>query len=255
LFLFDADALSVVMNKETQAGNLEELKITRRAPGISHLLFADDALLFFKANVDQAARVKELISGFERGTGQKLSPAKCSLLAKQQLDVNLQEQIRGVLGVEKVEFEPKYLGLPTPDGRQKNKRFQPLRERFGKRISSWSEKLLSAAGKEVMIKAVAQAIPTYIMSVFQLSKALCEELEREVRRYWWGESEGARKTHWLAWQKFTKSKSQGGLGFRDFHVFNQALLARQAWRLLEYPGSLCARLLKAVYFTSPMEIF
>lgn len=45
--------------------------------------------------------------------------------------------------VEKVDFEPKYLGLLTPDGRQKRERFQPLRERFGKQISVWSEKLLS----------------------------------------------------------------------------------------------------------------
>ena len=86
------------------------------------------------------------------------------------------------------------------------------------------------------------------MSVFQMTEAFCEDLARGVRNYWWGDGDGVRKTHWIAWDKFTRIKSKGGLGFRDFQIFNQALLARQAWRLVEFPDSLCARNMKAVYY-------
>jgi len=197
-------------------------------PGISHLLFADDALLFFKAEAAQARQVREVNRRFEVGTGQMLSPSKCSLLVRENLAQVEKAEICNVLRVGKAQFEAKYLGLPKLDGRQKQERFQPLKEKFVKRMAAWTEKHLSSAGKEVQIKSVAQAIPTYIMSVFQLSSAVCEELERGIRNFWWGAEKGQRKTHWIAWDKFTHSKDRGGLGFRDMKMFNQALLAWQA---------------------------
>jgi hypothetical protein len=56
--------------------------------------------------------------------------------------------------------------------------------------------------------------------------------------------DGYRKVHWIAWEKLLLPKSHGGMGFRDMRHFNQALLSRQAWRLI----NLCARLLKAKYY-------
>lgn len=76
--------------------------------------------------------------------------------------------MKNVLEINREVFEAKYLGLPTPRGRIKGEHFQDLKERLGKRLMDYSERFMSAAAKEVLIKSVAQALRTYIMSVFKL---------------------------------------------------------------------------------------
>ena len=73
--------------------------------------------------------------------------------------------------------------------------FEMLQARLSKRLVDWSERYLSSGNKEILIKAVAQAIPTYVMSVFRFPASVCDDLTRMMRRYWWGvENE---KKRWL----------------------------------------------------------
>lgn len=98
---------------------------------------------------------------------------------------------------------------------------------------------MSPAGKEVNIKAVVQALPTYVMGVFKLNIGFCEKYEKIIRDFWWGDKDDQCKVHCMSWDCMTKPKRDGGIGFRDMHLFNQALLARQGWRLIQKPDSLC----------------
>ena len=88
------------------------------------------------------------------------------------------------------------------------------------------------------------------MGCFRLPKGLCEHLNSLLRKFWWGSDRGKRKTNWVAWEKLVQPKYMGEMGFRDLEIFNLALLARQAWRILINPESLCSQLLKAIYFPS-----
>ena len=111
------------------------------------------------------------------------------------------------------------------------------------------EQTLSAGGKEVLIKAVAQAVPIFSMSCFRLPRGLCQHIDGLLRGFWWGSKEGKRRTCWVAWEDMTKPKYMGGLDFRDIELFNLALLARPAWRILQELQALSSRVLKAVYFS------
>ena len=129
-------------------------------------------------------------------------------------------------------------------------KFQSAKDKALKRSSDWIEKYASSGIKENQIKAVLQALPVYAMGIFKFPASLCDELAQIIRNFWWRDEEDRRKIHWLEWDKVTKPKRQGGMGFRDLRLFNQALLAKQAWWLLVYPDSLCAKVLKAKYYTN-----
>lgn len=148
LFLFVADALSALIKRKVLEGSLEELRISRGAPGVSHLLFADDTLLFFKATQQQAREVKELLDTYARGTGQLINPAKCSSMFNEKGQNEDYANVKNMLGIERKVFEAKYLGLPTHKGRIKGTHFQDLRERL------CSERFMSSAAKETLIKLV-----------------------------------------------------------------------------------------------------
>ena len=106
------------------------------------------------------------------------------------------------------------------------------------KLRGWKEKLLSRAGKEVLIKAVIQALPTYLMGVYKIPVAVIQEIHSAMARFWWGGKGEERKMHWVSWEKMCKPKCMGGMGFKDLAVFNDALLGRQVWRLLRNKNSL-----------------
>ncbi|WJX93691.1 hypothetical protein P8452_75185 [Trifolium repens] len=249
LFIICAEGLSALIRSTEARCDLHGVKICRNAPIVSHLLFADDCFLFFRANSNEAETMKSILTTYEKASGQAVNFQKSEIFCSRNVNVADQNHISNVLGVQTVLGTGKYLGLPSMIGRSKKSTFNFIKDRVWKKINSWSSKCLSKAGREVLIKSVLQSIPTYFMSIFTLPSSLCDEIEKMLNSFWWGHS-GAqnRGIHWLSWDKLSMHKNDGGMGFKNLATFNLALLGKQGWRILTTPNTLIAKLYKAKYF-------
>lgn len=117
-----------------------------------------------------------------------------------------------------------------------------------RKVHGWGNSLLDHAGKEVLLKSVVQGLPVYPFMCFKAPGSLCAKLNFVVNNFWWGKGDKGGGIHWGAWHKLTAQKGERGMGFKDFASLNNALLAKQFWRLSENPNSLWAKVLKGLYF-------
>ncbi|KAL6129683.1 hypothetical protein ACLB2K_073032 [Fragaria x ananassa] len=229
-------SLLCLIRKLASQGLLKGINICEGTLEIQHLIFTDDSLLLGTASQEECHHIKEVLEDYAKASGQLVNFGKSSIVYSRSL------------GVSVLEKHIKYLGMPTYVGRSKTETFAYIKERSGQKLEGWQNKILSGAGKYLLIRVVAQALPSYSMSCFLLPKSFCASLHQKCARFWWGSKQDDRKIHCMSWERLCRPKDNGGMGFRDLYAHNLALLAKQGWRILKFPHSIIARLLRARYF-------
>jgi len=185
LFILCAEALSNLLIKAEKRCVIIGVPTSPRGPRLSHLFFADDSLLFCKANSVEWRRLLRILGIYEAGSGQKLNLNKTSIFFSRNTSVERRQEILQQSGLQETQRLDTYLGLPSFVGKSRKQAFCNILGRVSKKLGNWKVKFLSQAGKEVLLKAVVQAIPTYSMGVFQLPVSLCKEINKLMQEFWW----------------------------------------------------------------------
>ncbi|KAM3241700.1 hypothetical protein ACQJBY_054489 [Aegilops geniculata] len=172
LFLIVAEGFSSLLNKAEREGSLNGIRICNGAPSLNQLLFADDSLVLMKAARESARHLQKVLNLYEVCSGQIVNYDKSYVMFSKNTSAAQKHQVLAELRIGNVTTSERYLGLPVYVGKNKTKMFEYLKDRMWKRIQGWLERLMSKAAKDVLIKACAQAIPTFAMPCFDITKTL-----------------------------------------------------------------------------------
>jgi hypothetical protein len=212
IFLLCVQGLTTLLNKVERDGRFSGLPFTRGGTRLNHLFFADDSLLFCKENTLEWLQVQAVLEVYEIASGQKINRNKTAIFFSRNTRKVAKKHILSIAGVSSTQRYEKYLGLPAIIGRSKMKAFEGIKGRIWDRINRWKENFLSQARKEVLLKTVVQAIPTYTMSVFQLPKTLCNDINSMMSKFSWGNKENYSKMTWMSWKKMGRTRGERRVG-------------------------------------------
>jgi hypothetical protein len=226
LFVFVMEALSRMLSAGINDGLLEGFKVGNVT--VSHLLFADDTLIFCKDSPDQLAYLRSIFLLFEAASGLKVNLAKSVLIPVgnvQQVDY-----LASILGCEVASLPLDYLGLPLGAPSNASHIWDGILEKMDRRLAGWKRPLLSKGGRVTLIKSTLANIPTYYMSLFKIPVKVANRIEKLQRDFLWGGVGEEFKYHLVKWSKVCSPLSAGGLGLRKLVDFNRALLGKWLWR-------------------------
>ncbi|XP_042950117.1 uncharacterized protein LOC122282232 [Carya illinoinensis] len=172
--------------------------LLKEAPSqLTILFFTDDNVLFCQATTKELSCVPKILEVYEKALGQVLNKEKSTVLFSKNTKTVDKTQILQQVGVKATSNFEKYLGLPAIVGRQKVATFHALIDKTWARMANWKNKFLSNTGKEVFLKEVLQAIPTYAMGTFLVPTSITNKLNQLIKKFWWGYNEDTSKIQWV----------------------------------------------------------
>ena len=215
LFLFCVEGFSILPKKAQEEKKIRGVSFGGTGPHVTHLLFADDSIVFLEGTRANMEALKDILVKYEEASGQRINLQKSAIFFGKSTRDDMKGQLQNTLGIHNEALGERYLGLPTLVGRSKDGTFKYVTECSKGKVNGLKGQGLSKAAQEVLVKSILQATSTYTMSCFHLTKKMCRNLTSISSKFWWGVTNGDKKVHWISWEKMCEVKRDGGLGFRD----------------------------------------
>lgn len=198
----------------------------------SHLLFADDMLIFSNGRKSSISQLMSLLREYEMASGQLVNLYKSGFLCSHKLQICRKLLIHRWTGFIQTSPPIKYLGLPLFKGRAKSSFFMELEAKIKKRLAGWQAKLLSAGGKITLINSVLSSLPIYTLAVLPVPKATLRRIQSTFSNFLWGNN-GAKRHHWVKWEDISHPIKEGGLGVRNLSDVEDAMQSKLAWSFIQ----------------------
>ena len=184
--LFDIvmEVLSRMLDATAMWGQLSGFSVGN-SPGtllpVSHLLFADDRLIFCDADSHHLAALRGILARFEVVSGLKINLLKLELVPIGNVP-NMDELVE-ILGCQQSSLPLKYLGLPLGASHKEETIWNPVLEKMEQCLAGWKRLYLSKGGKVTLIKSTLSNLPTYFLSLLPIPIKVANRMEKLQRDF------------------------------------------------------------------------
>ena len=184
LFLLIMEVLSRMLKKTENCGLLRGFLVgptNSIGVRISHLLFADDTILFCDASRDQLLSIRLALTCFQAFTGLKVNAGKSEIVLIGEVG-NI-DALATILYCRVGSLLLKYLGMPLGTPYKTTSMWNPILERMEKKLSGWKRLYLSKESRLTLVKSTLSSLPSYYLSLFVILVAVADRLERLQRKF------------------------------------------------------------------------
>eukprot|EP00253_Pinus_taeda_P012292 PITA_12292 len=232
LFLLVMEGLSSLIISTTRDGTLRGLKISEEC-FLTHLLFLDDVLILLDGSMRDTMTFSHILALFSQATGMQVNRAKSTITMTRTSVNEAQHALQAFpFSIHPIDRGLKYLGFWLKPTCQRIADWTWLIAKLEKRLTCWSYRYISRAGRLILIKTVLEATPVFWMALAWIPRHTLAWLQQICNRYLWAGSQDKRIFAWIGWQKIAIPKKWGGWGLKDLPLFAQALAAKMSWALI-----------------------
>ncbi|XP_074374021.1 uncharacterized protein LOC141714399 [Apium graveolens] len=215
IYIMCAEGLSAIIRRNEEAGMIHGCRVARGAPRISHLLFADDCYLFFKATKTEAQIMKRILNRYAEMSGQLINFNKSAITFSTNTKSEQRSEVSTQLGVQEKDEPDKYLGMPMRIGSNRSVVFGFLADRVQQKLQAWTAQNISKAGKVTLLKTSAQSIPNFWMNLLLVPREICDKIEKAMNAYWWGGGGERKGIKWMRWERLCEAKYYAHTSFLE----------------------------------------
>lgn len=235
IFVLAMEALSRLLLSRFESGMIGYHPMTSDLK-LSHLMFADDVMIFFDGNPNSLHGISDCLDDFGCWSGLNLNRTKTEVFTSGLTDT--ETHAINAYGFNAGTLPIRYLGLPLMSRKLRISDYDPLLYQLTKKFRSWAVKSLTFAGRLVLLNTVVTGIVNFWISTFMLPKGCIRKIDSLCSRFLWSGNIDEFKTAKIAWATCCLPKDEGGLGLRSFSALNRVLLLRFIWLLFSGSKSL-----------------
>ncbi|XP_040991014.1 uncharacterized protein LOC121238253 [Juglans microcarpa x Juglans regia] len=202
------------------------------APLVSHLLYADDLLVFVNGGKRSVLKLMKTLEVYEKWSGQLINKEKSAFFFSNSITLARRRNLMRSTGFVEGKFPVTYLGVPLVSGRLTSRDLKPLIEKIRRKIAGWKLNLLSQGGRLTLMKHVLACITTHLLAVLNVPLKVFKKLNFLLSTFFLGELNGRPRMKWCSWDRICKPYKEGGFGMRNFDEVQRSLQMKIAWRLL-----------------------